>query len=418
MTSTAFPEQGLAPSALFVQMEEARRTDVDWKRGRLGLYVHYAGEDVLAVAKEAYMRFFSENALGPKAFPSLKRFEDDVVAWTASILQGGSDTSGVVTSGGTESIFLAMKTARDWARAERPAIAGVPEVVAPISAHPAFDKSAHYLGLRVRRVPLRDDFRADVDAMARAVSPATIMVVGSAPAFPHGVIDPIPPLAALARERGLWMHVDACVGGFLAPFARRIGYPIPPFDLSVEGVSSMSADLHKYGFTAKGASVMLLADAAMRRHLVFEFDGWPRGRYASPTFAGTRPGGAIAAAWAVMRYLGVEGYSRLARAIMGARDRLVAGIEAIEGLHVVGRPDLSVFGFSGRGLDMFAVAEQMTARGWFVSTMSEPPGIHLGMPTMAHVDHVDEYLADLAAAVAAVRAGGLSTTRRDVSYGG
>ncbi len=418
MTSTAFPEQGLAAEPLFAQMEQARSTDVDWKRGRLGLYVHYAGEDVLAVAREAYLRFFSENALGPKAFPSLKRFEDDIVAWTASILQAGSAASGVVTSGGTESIFLAMKTARDWARAERPAITGVPEVVAPVSAHPAFDKSAHYLGLRVRRVPLRADFRADAEAMARAVSPATIMVVGSAPAFPHGVIDPIPDLARLARERGLWMHVDACVGGFLAPFARRIGYPIPPFDFAVEGVSSMSADLHKYGFTAKGASTLLLADAGMRRHLVFEFDGWPRGRYASPTFAGTRPGGAIAAAWAVMRHLGAEGYSRLARAIMGARDRWMAGIEAIEGLQVVGRPDLSVFGFTGRDVDMFAVAEQMTARGWFVSTMSEPPGIHLGMPTMAHVPHVDEYLADLAAAVAAVRAGRLSAASRDVSYGG
>jgi glutamate/tyrosine decarboxylase-like PLP-dependent enzyme len=232
------------------------------------------------------------------------------------------------------------------------------------------------------------------------------------------VIDSIPDLSKLARRAHLWMHVDACVGGFLAPFARRLGYPIPPFDFEVDGVDSMSADLHKYGFTAKGASVMLLGDEAMRRHLVFEFDNWPRGRYTSPTFAGTRPGGAIAAAWAVMRYLGVEGYTRLARAIMDARDRMIAGIERIEGLYVVGRPDLSVIGFAGRNVDMFAVAEAMTAKGWFVSTMSDPPGIHLGMPTMAHVPHVDEYLGDLAAAVASVRSEGREAKSRDVSYGG
>ena len=180
-------------------------------------------------------------------------------------------------------------------------------------------------------------------------------------------------LAALARERNLWLHVDACVGGFLAPFVRRLGYPIPPFDFAVEGVRSMSADLHKYGFAAKGASVMLLADQALRRHLVFEFDNWPRGKYAVATFAGSRPGGAIAAAWAVMRYLGVEGYTRLARTIMEARERLENGNGAIEGLYVVGTPELSVDGRWRAGLDIFAVAEQMTKKGWFVSTMSEPP---------------------------------------------
>ena len=180
----------------------------------------------------------------------------------------------------------------------------------------------------------------------------------------------------------------------------------------------MSADLHKYGFAAKGASVLLLVDAALREHLVFEFDNWPRGRYASTTFAGTRPGGAIAAAWAVMRYLGADGYLRLAKAIMSARDQLVEGIEAIDGLYVMGAPDLSVIGYGGRAIDMFAVAEQLTQKAWFVSTMSEPPGIHLGMPTMAHVAHVEEYLGDLAAAVAAVRAGNLTARNREVSYGG
>jgi glutamate/tyrosine decarboxylase-like PLP-dependent enzyme len=383
------------------------------------LYVHYAGEDVLAVAKEASQRFFSENALGPKAFPSLKKFEDDVVDWTLDLLHAPQNATGVMTSGGTESLFLALATARDWARATRASITK-PEIVVPASAHPAFDKAAHYLGLDVKRLPLRDDFRADVDAMAAAITSNTILVAGSAPAFPHGVIDPIPRIAALARERGLWCHVDACVGGFLAPFVKRAGYAVSDFDFAIEGVTSISADLHKYGFTAKGASLLLLADGAMRKYLEFDFDNWPRGRYKSSTFRGTRPGGAIASAWAVMRYLGLEGYTRIARTTMEGRDRLIAGLEALDGFHVVGEPELSVMGYGATGIDIDAVAQELGERGWFVSGMASPPGIHMGMLSPAHAAVVDEYLADLRAAFAAVRsrADQAPVKAMDHSYGG
>lgn len=417
MSAPKFPEKGLAPAALFEEMEHARRDDVDWKRGRVALFVHYAGEDVLAVAKEAYTRFFSENGLGLKAFPSLRKFEDEVVAWSLDLLGAGPAATGAMTSGGTESIFMALKTARDHARAERPQVKE-PEVVAPISAHPAFDKAAHYLCMKVRRIPVRADFRADIPAMRAALSPDTIMLVGSAPCFPYGVFDDIPALGALATEKGLWLHVDACVGGFLAPFVRRLGHPVPPFDFSVAGVRSMSADLHKYGFAAKGASVVLLADRALRPYMAFDFDNWPRGKYTAATFAGSRPGGGIAAAWAVMRYLGVEGYMRLARSIMDARKRMIDGINRIEGLQVVGTPDLSILGLTAHGIDIHAVAEELGRKGWFVSTMAEPPGIHLGMLTLAHAAHADEYLADLAAAVAEVRGKNLTARAREVTYGG
>jgi glutamate/tyrosine decarboxylase-like PLP-dependent enzyme len=374
---------------------------------------------VLAVAKEASQRFFSENALGPKAFPSLKKFEDDVVDWALDLLHAPPTASGVMTSGGTESLFLALATARDWARAARPSITK-PEIVVPVSAHPAFDKAAHYLGLGVKRLPLRDDFRADVDAMAAAITPNTILVAGSAPAFPHGVIDPIPRIAALARERGLWCHVDACVGGFLAPFVKRAGYAVSDFDFAIEGVTSISADLHKYGFTAKGASLLLLADGAMRKYLEFDFDNWPRGRYKSSTFRGTRPGGAIASAWAVMRYLGLEGYTRIARTTMEGRDRLIAGLEALDGFHVVGEPELSVMGYGATGIDIDALAQELGERGWFVSGMASPPGIHMGMLSPAHAAVVDEYLVDLRAAVAALRsrADQAPVKAMDHSYGG
>lgn len=417
MTRIRFPQSGLAPSELFEQMEAARANDVDWRRGRVALYVHYAGDDVLAVAKEAYVRFFSENGLGLKAFPSLRKFEEDIIAWTADLLAAGPDATGVVTSGGTESIFLAMKAARDWARVERPQ-AKEPEVVAPVSAHPAFDKAAHYLCMKVRRIPVGTDLRADVRAMGAALNPNTIMLVGSAPSFPYGVIEDIPALGRLSGESGLWLHVDACVGGFLSPFVRRLGYAIPPFDFSVPGVRSMSADLHKYGFTAKGASVLLLASTSLRKYVTFDFDNWPRGKYSAATFAGSRPGGAIAAAWAVMRYLGIEGYMRLAKSIMETRDKLVREISAIPGLYVIGTPDLSVLGVGGRGLDIFAVGEELGSRGWFVSTMSDPPGIHLGMLTLAHVAHAGEYLRDLAASAEAARTQKLKANSHQASYGG
>lgn len=417
MTPMQFQQAGTDAAQVFAEMEAAREGDVDWRRGRVGAYVHFGGEDVLEVAKGAYLRFFSENALGQKAFPSLRKFETEVVAWAADLLHAPAEAMGTLTSGGTESIFLAVKTARDRARAERPQVTQ-PEIVAPVSAHPAFDKAAHYLGMKVRRVPITAQFRADVDAMKAAIGPDTVMIIGSAPAFPHGVFDPIADIAALAREHQLWMHVDACVGGFLAPFAARLGYPIPAFDFALDGVCSMSADLHKYGFTAKGASVVLFASEAWRPYLVFEFDNWPRGKYSAPTFGGSRPGGAIAAAWAVMRYLGVDGYVRIAKQIMAARDRMIEGIGAIDGLYLVGKPELAVLSYSSRELDMFAVAEQLGRKGWFVSPMSEPPGIHLGMLTLAHVPIVDEYLGDLAAAVDLVRSGKLTAGSRDVSYGG
>jgi glutamate/tyrosine decarboxylase-like PLP-dependent enzyme len=419
MTRAVFPEHGSAASDLFAEMETARANDVDWKHGRVGLYVHYAGDDVLDVAKEAYERFFSENALGPKAFPSLRKFESDVVDWTLDLLHAPPGASGVMSSGGTESLFLALATARDWARESKPAIQR-PEIVIPWSAHPAFDKAAHYLGLVVKRLPLRSDFRADVDAMAGAITRDTILVAGSAPALPHGVIDPIADIVALARGHDLWCHVDACVGGFMAPFVKRAGYPVSDFDFALEGVTSISADLHKYGFTAKGASLLLLADASLARYLVFEFDNWPRGHYSSATFRGTRPGGAIASAWAVMRYLGVDGYTRIARTTMAGRDRLIAGIRSLDGFHVIGAPELTVMGYGATGIDIDAVAQELGARGWFVTGMATPPGIHTGMLSPAHAAVVDQYLADLRAAVAAVRSGTGTTQARamDHSYGG
>jgi sphinganine-1-phosphate aldolase len=264
------------------------------------------------------------------AFPSLRRMETDVVSMCAGILGGDDEVVGSMTSGGTESLFLAMKTYRDQARKERPHITA-PEVVLPTTAHPALIKSAHYLGVKVVLVPPGPDFRADVAAMERAITPQTLFLVGSAPAYPHGVVDRITELSDLALSRSLPLHVDACVGGFLLPFVRKLGFPVPPFDFAVPGVTSMSADLHKYGFAAKGASTVMYRTAALRRHQFYVYSGWPGGLFGSATVLGTRPGGAIAAAWASLTALGHEGYLRIAGIIMKTTRAFIDGITAIPG---------------------------------------------------------------------------------------
>lgn len=378
--------------------------DADWRRARTAVYVFHAGEDVLRVAKEAYALYQSENALGPLAFPSLKQMEEEVVGMGLSLLHAPAGARGSMTSGGTESILLAVKACREEARSRGVDTAGA-EIVVPRSAHPAFDKAALYLGLRVLRVPVAEDLRADVDAMAAAIGPRTLMLVGSAPCFPYGVIDPIAELSQLALERGLWLHVDACVGGYFAPFARMNGVPVPDFDFALPGVRSISADLHKYGYAAKGASTIFHRSEEQWRHQVFTFDDWPAGGMMTPTMAGTRPGGAIASAWAVMHYLGVEGYRAKARLVCETRAKMMAAIQAMDGLRTYGDPQLGLFTYGSDVLDPFAIWGQLARRGWFTGLTTEPRAVHL-MLSPAHAEVADEYLADLADAVAQVRASG------------
>lgn len=236
-------------------------------------------------------------------------------------------------------------------------------MVLPESAHPAFLKAAHYFGLKPVRIPVGPDWRVDMAKVRVAVTPNTVLLVGSAPSYPHGVIDPIEELSALALERGIYPHVDACVGGFLLPFVRKLGYPLPPFDFAVPGVRSISADVHKYGFGAKGTSVIVYRNQEIRRHQYFVFTDWSGGIYGSPTMTGTRPGGAIAAAWAVMNHLGEKGYLRLAAGIMQTTRTLLDGIDAIPELYVIGKPDMSIFAFTSDGLNVYALADAMAGRG-------------------------------------------------------
>ena len=417
MTTKTLPQQGTDWNTLGAQLAELGSGDVDWRRGRTAVYVFNAGEDVLRVAKEAYALFQSENALGPAAFPSLKRMESEVVSMGLALLQAPDGACGNMTSGGSESIFLAVKACREAARAAGRDTRGG-EIVLPRSAHPAFDKAAHVLDLRTVRVPVATDLRADPAAMADAIGDRTLMLVGSAPCFPYGLIDPIEALAELSSARGLWLHVDACVGGYFAPFARMNGVALPAFDFSVPGVNTISADLHKYGYAAKGASTLFHRNEAQRAFQVFEFDDWPAGGMTTPTAAGTRPGGAVASAWAVMHYLGVEGYRAKTRAVTDTRERMLREISQIEGLAPVGDPQLGLFAYGSFGpqaLDIYAVWGQLLKRGWFTGLLTEPRAIHL-MLSPAHADFADEYLADLRAAVAEVRSTGATASDTRARY--
>lgn len=400
---TKLPQHGTNWSELKSRLRTIKQNDYAWREGRVPLFVYHYTEELLRISQEAYTEFFNENGLGRgSAFPSVAKLETEVLEMGTELLGGGPQAGGTFTSGGTESIFLALKTARDWARTEK----GIDraKVVVPVSGHAAVDKAAGYLGMDVVRTPVRSDFRADIGLLQAAVDDRTCMVYASAPGYPHGVFDPIQEIAALAKERGLWFHVDACVGGFLAPFAREIGYPIPAFDLSVPGVCSLSADLHKYGFVAKGASLLLFSNCEHRKYQRFEFNNWPRGIYATDTFQGSRAAGPIASAWAVMNTLGHAGYRDIARVIMNAKERLAAGIEQISGLQVIGPSDLCILLYDSidPNVDIYTVGDRMDEKGWFVGKSITPKAIHIGLnPVVATA--LDDYLADLAVCVERVR---------------
>ncbi len=400
-----FPPTGRPKEDVLAEMRAARDHDVQWQKGRVFGLVYHISAEIDALLQEAYTMFFAENGLNPTAFPSLRKFETEVVARTAALLGGDENVVGTMTSGGTESVLMAVKTARDWARRHRPNVHR-PEVVLPLSAHPAFDKAGDYFGVRILHTPLRADYRADVEALRAAITPDTILLAASAPAYPHGVVDPIRELAEIAQERDLLFHVDACVGGFMLPFVRKLGYAVPDFDFGVPGVTSMSADLHKYGYAAKPASVVLYRTPELRRCQFFVYTDWPGGIYPSTAMTGSRPGGPVAAAWALMSALGEEGYLHITDVVMQTTRKIQAGIRAIPGLQVLGDPEMSVFAIAGDGVDVYEVADELALRGWHFDRQHFPASLHVTV-NYVHAEIADEFLADLTAAVAAVRRPGL-----------
>jgi glutamate/tyrosine decarboxylase-like PLP-dependent enzyme len=407
------PAKGRSAAAILDELDAMQAEDVDWKSGRAFSLAYYPGPDAYALGGEACARFQSSNALNTAAFPSLRRMQAEVVAMMADLLNGDSEAAGFMTSGGTESILLAVKAARERGR-ER----GVttPEMVLPTSAHAAFEKGAKYFGVRSVRVPVRDDFRADPRAMADAVTPDTVLLVGSAPQYPQGVVDPISGIAALAAGHDVNCHVDACMGGVTLPMLERLGHAIPPFDFRVPGVTSISVDLHKYGYTAKGASVLLHRNKELRRHQTFVTDDWLGGLYGSSGILGTKSGGPIAGAWAAMTYLGAEGYLHLTREARAATEALLAGLRTIPGLRVLAEPDATLLSFTcdDPALDAFAIGDALGKRGWVLDQQRPPPSLHCTVNAV-HGPVIPEFLATLRTVVDELRGRGATAAQR--AYG-
>ncbi len=400
------PARGIGRDEILTTMRSYRDRDVQWRDGRTWAYVYDAGPEVERIAHEAYLMYLSDNGLDPTVFPSLLRFENEVVEMARNHLRGGPDVVGNFTSGGTESCMLAVKTARDFARAER----GIdrPQMVVPVTAHAAFHKAAAYFDVELVHVPVQGgDYRVHGQAMADAINDRTILLVASAPSYAHGCVDPIRELGALALEHELLLHVDACIGGVLLPLFRELGEPVPDFDLSVPGVSSISMDLHKYGFTPKGASVVLYRDRHLRKHQIFSCADWTGYTVVNPTMLSTKSGGPVAAAWAVMRFLGREGYLELARTMLEGKKRILAGLAAMDDLFVLGEPDINLVAFSSETISVFHLADEMKQRGWYIQPQlgfhGSRANIHLSINPHC-VQWVADLLADLAACIDVVKA--------------
>jgi sphinganine-1-phosphate aldolase len=400
-TDMQIPANGRDRAEVLAELAGKHEGDTDWRGGKVFSLVYHAGEEHEQLLLDAHAQYASANLLNPMAFKSLKQMENELVEMAGRLFHC-SGAVGAVTSGGTESLLVMVAAYRDRARRERPWIRR-PQLVVPSTIHPAFDKAAHYFGVELVKVPVGLDLRADVAAMAKAIGWRTIGIAASAPQYPHGVIDPIAELGAIALAKNIPMHVDACVGGFVLPWIEKLGRPLPRWDFRVPGVTSISADLHKYGYCAKGASLLLWRSIDQMRHQFFVATDFPGGIYASPTLLGTRPGGPVAAAWAALQTLGVDGYLELTATALDAADRLRAGVARIPGLVLLGKGDATIVSFAATKLDIYAIADRIEARGWTADRQHRPASLHLTV-TANHVPIVDDYLRDLAAAVGEVRA--------------
>ena len=396
------PPKGIPATQVFDELESLRADDVDWRNGKVFSLAYYAGPQAIAVAEDAYRRFSGENALSTDAFPSLRIMQQDVLSMVGPWLGAHKDSAGFMTSGGTESILMVVKAARDQFAQTR----GVttPNIVLPTSAHAAFEKACHYFGVESRRSGVGQDWRADIAAMERLIDDNTVMLVASAPQYPQGVVDDVTGIAALASSRGINCHVDACMGGVTLAYLVKLGLPIPAWNLSVSGVTSISVDLHKYGYTSKGASVVMYSSKSLRAHQGFFTDNWLGGMYASSGMLGTKSGGSIASAWAVLRHLGDDGYTALVRQTRNATEQLANHIVAHPHLVLRAYPDSTLICFGAADpsvLNVFAVADELRIRGWYVDRQTPPDSLHCTVNAIHH-DKIDAFVVDLDASIESV----------------
>jgi len=399
----AMPALGRDSKEILSQLDAFKGEDPQYKNGKVWSLVYYIDEAHQDFLKESYFKYSCENGLNPTAFKSLKKMENDIISATANILNGTEEVCGVVTSGGTESCLMAVKTYRDMAKDKRRV--KKPEMIIPETAHVAWYKASEYFNVKIRQVPLDENLVPDLKKLKKMINRNTVMILGSAPEYPHGTIDPIEAMGEIAQKHNIPLHVDACVGGFILPFMEMNGEDIPKWDYRVPGVTSISADIHKYGYAAKGASTITYRNLDYLRYQMFVQPNWSGGVFASSALLGTRPGGGYAAAWGALQYFGIDGYKKLAAETLEAVNKLKDGIRNIPELEVMGNPQGPLFAYQScdSSVNIFAVGDQMDTKGWKVNKNQKPDGLH-AMVTAQHLKVVDEYIADLIEAVAMVKA--------------
>lgn len=376
------PAQGLTQKQVLDSIRQYQTlNEVQWTKGKVSGAVYWGDEKLTELLVKVYGEFAWSNPLHPDIFPGVRKMEAEVVRMACTLFNGGPESCGTVTSGGTESILMACKAYRDLAYQR-----GIkhPEIIAPVSVHAAFDKAAHYFGMKLIQIPLeKKTMKVDVKAMKRAISKNTAMLVCSAPQFPHGIMDPIVEVGKLAERYNIPFHVDACLGGFLIVFMEKAGFKLEPFDFRIKGVTSISADTHKYGYAPKGSSVVLYSDKKYRHYQYFVAPDWQGGIYASPSMAGSRPGGIIAACWATMMHMGENGYVDATRKVVQTTRTIAAGLRKIEGMFVFGNPEVSVVAIGSDVFDVFRLSNALTSKGWNLNTLQFPSSIHICV-TMRH----------------------------------
>lgn len=400
------PERGLTHKGILTMMEDIKKHEMSqWEEGYVSGAVYHGDDKHIDFLNKIYAINSQSNPLHTDVWPSAAKFESEIVAMTADMLGAGrteDEICGVVSSGGTESILLAMKAYRDRARKEKKITK--PEMIVPVTAHAAFDKAAQYFNIKIIHVPVGDDCRANIAAVKKAITKNTIVMVGSSPCFPHGVIDPIKELSEIARKKRIGFHTDACLGGFILPWAEKLGYDIPPIDFRLPGVTSISADTHKYGYAAKGTSVILYRGAALRRYQYFTITDWPGGLYFSPTFAGSRPGALSSACWAAMVSMGRKGYMSATKKILQTAAKIKKGIQQIPDLKILGDP-LWVIAFASDTFNIYQVMDQMGQKGWSLNGLHKPACVHICV-TLRHTRPgvAQRFLEDLKTSVDFVKA--------------
>jgi glutamate/tyrosine decarboxylase-like PLP-dependent enzyme len=409
--------QGRSWADIEADLDSCRRGDTHWTSEKNFSASYFAGDDVFHVAREAFVKHIGDNVTHRHGLhPSVVRYERDTSEFVQTLLNAPDGARATITTGGSESLLLAMKVARDRARALRPQITA-PEIVLTHTTYPVFNKAAHALGLKVVQVSRSKNYRADPKDIEAAITGQTVMMVGGAPPFPYGLVDPLPEMSKLAEAHDIWLHTDCCIGGFVLPFAEALGRPVPQFDFQLPGVRSVSIDFHKYGYAMRGCSALILRDGADGQYQQFSADVWPAGAYLSDTMSGSRNAGPVASAWAVMNYLGLDGYRERMAATLEATDRLVDAINAIDGLAVHGRPEGVHFSFGSDEIDMIAVGDELMERGWMMNLQTEPESLLLMLSTQHGAAVVDRYTSDLADVVEGVRAGRIKRRDNSAAYG-